>query len=294
MRAQSRPHRRRTRIGGDDVNGVSRRVGYQGEPGAYSQRAAEALEPGAALSPCRVLADVFGQVADGRLDAGVVPVENSLAGSIGETYDLLKTTSLTVTGETVIPIHHCLLAVPGTPLAGVRQAISHPQALAQCHEYLESLDVELIPFHDTAGAARHLAANPQPGLAAVAARGAAELYGLEVLAENIESGRENFTRFFRIERQPRPRGDRNKTVVVMSLPHHPGSLFMALASFACRSITLTRIESRPTRHSPWEYVFFLEFEGHVEDWPVKSALDELGAKTDLLRVLGSFALAEGV
>lgn len=252
------------------------------------------LEPQAALRPCRVLADVFGQVADGRLDAGVVPVENSLAGTIGETYDLLKITSLTVTGETVIPIRHCLMAAPGTALASVRQVISHPQALAQCHEYLEALTVELVPHHDTAGAARHLAAAPQPGVAAVASRDAAQLYGLTVLAEDIQSGRDNFTRFFRIEREPRPRGDRNKTVIVMSLPHHPGSLFMALASFACRQITLTRIESRPTRHSPWQYVFFLEFEGHVGDWPIKSALDELGAKTDLLRVLGSFALAEEV
>ncbi len=248
------------------------------------------LEPEAELRPCRVLADVFGQVADGRLDAGVVPVENSLAGTIGETYDLLKTTSLTVTGETVIPINHCLVSTPTTALADVRQVISHPQALAQCRKYLEGLRAEMVPHYDTAGAARRLAAAQQQGLAAVASREAAELYGLTVLAESIQSGRDNFTRFFRIEREPRPRGERNKTVIVMSLPHHPGSLFMALASFACRQITLTRIESRPTRHNPWEYVFFLEFEGHIEDWPVKSALDELGAKTDLLRVLGSFAL----
>jgi len=239
-----------------------------------------------------VLNDVFARITDQSLDAGVVPVENSIAGSIGETYDLLSTSHLTVTGEIVIPIEHCLIVLPGTALADIRQVMSHPQALAQCREYIESLNVESLPYYDTAGAARAIAEERKPGVAAIASAEAASRYGLTTIATNIQSGRDNFTRFYRVERAPRQRGGRNKTIVMLSLPHQPGALFMALASFACRSITLTRVESRPTRHSPWQYVFFIEFEGHIEDWAIKSALDELAAKTDLCKVLGSFALTE--
>ncbi|MFO8060014.1 MAG: prephenate dehydratase [Bacillota bacterium] len=268
--------------------GVCRQVGYQGEPGAYSEMATDALEPEAESVPCRTLTDVFTRVESDDIDAGVVPVENSLAGSIGETYDLLLNFDLTITGELILPVDHCLLAAPGTSLDAVREVMSHPQALAQCQVYLSSLPAEQVPYYDTAGAARTISRSEAAGTAAVASSRAAEIYGLTVLAAGIQSMKENFTRFYRIERDPRPRGERNKTVIALTLPHQPGSLFMALSSFSCRSLNLTRIESRPVGRNPWEYIFYLEFEGHMQDWQVQSALEELDGKTGMLRVLGSF------
>lgn len=250
------------------------------------------MEPEARLVPCRTLAEAFSRVETGEADAGVVPVENSLAGTVGETYDLLLTHKLVVTGEKVTPISHYLMALPGVSMPSVKKVISHPQALAQCSDFLSQLGVECVPFYDTAGAARFIKESGATDTAAIASRRAAEIYGLQLLAGEIQSRRDNFTRFYRIEREPRGPGARNRSVFVVSLPHHPGSLFMALSSFACRGINLTKIESRPIKKDPWQYVFFLEFEGHVNDWPVKSALDELKAKSGMLRILGSFALEE--
>jgi prephenate dehydratase/chorismate mutase/prephenate dehydratase len=248
------------------------------------------MEPAARLTPCNTLAEVFAGVESGVLDSGVVPVENSLAGSVGETYDLLLTHTLTVTGEVTIAVEHCLMALPGVELSDVKRVISHPQALAQCDEYLAQLRAQSVPYWDTAASARLIRETGATDAAAVASRRAADLHGLRILAERIQSNRENFTRFYRVERTHRPAGSRNRTVFAIGLPHVPGSLFMALASLSCRGINLTKIESRPVRRDPWQYVFFLEFEGHVDDWKVKSAMDELRAKTTMLRVFGSFSL----
>jgi prephenate dehydratase len=274
---------------GGDAHGVSRNVGFQGEHGAFSEVAALRLEPGANLMPCRTLSDVFGLVESGGIHAAVVPVENSLAGSIGETYDLLLNHNLTVTGETVIPVEHCLLANLGVALQDIKRVISHPQALAQCQEYLESLQIEVMPHYDTAGAAKSVKESQSRCTAAIASERAAQVCGLGILASNIQSSRDNFTRFYRIEPEPRAAGSANKTVLAVSLGHYPGSLFMALSSFAARGINLTKIESRPVRRDPWQYIFYLEVEGHTSDWQVKSAFDELRAKTSMMRVLGSFA-----
>ncbi|MDP2856690.1 MAG: prephenate dehydratase [Bacillota bacterium] len=273
---------------GGDAHGVLRDVGFQGERGAFSEVAALRLEPGADLRPCRTLSDVFNLAESGSIHAAVVPVENSLAGSIGDTYDLLLNHSLTVTGEAVISIEHCLLANPGVTLHDIKRVISHPQALAQCQDYLESLEVEIVPHYDTAGAAKSVRDSSSECTAAIASERAAQVYGLDVLARDIQSRRDNFTRFYRVEREPRPPGQANKTVLAVSLPHYPGSLFMALSSFAARGINLTKIESRPVKRDPWQYIFYLEVEGHASDWQVKSAFDEVRAKTSMMRVLGSF------
>lgn len=272
--------------------GSCRSVAYQGEPGAFSEVAAQRMEPQSELVPCQTLVEVFARTESGAVDAAVVPVENSLAGSVGETYDLLLTHSLVVTGEIVLPIEHFLLALPGVEMSQVRRVISHPQALAQCNDYLLNLNVECVPHYDTAGAAKSIRESGATGVAAIASARAAEIYALRILAQQIQSNRENFTRFYRVEREPRPQGQKNKSVFVVGLPHHPGSLFLALASFACRGINLTKIESRPVKMDPWQYVFYLEIEGHVNDWQVKSALDELRAKTNMMRILGSFSLEE--
>lgn len=272
-------------------DGVQRRIGFQGERGAFSEMAATRLEPGCSVVPCRTLSDVFGPVESGDLDAGVVPVENSLAGSIHETYDLLLSHNLTITGETVVTVDHCLMALPGTSLADVREVLSHPQALAQCAEYLSRLSARVIPVYDTAGAAKMIREGPLVATAAVASEGAAKIYGLDVLARSIQTRRDNSTRFYRIEREARPvAGRRNKSVLALGLPNVPGSLFMALSSLAGRGINLTRIESRPANTGPWQYVFYLEFLGYTGDWPVRSALEEMKSKASMCRLLGSFAM----
>jgi prephenate dehydratase len=277
---------------GGKCNGVSRRVGYQGVQGAYSEVAAATMEKDACLVPCETLPVVFARVASGELDAGVVAVENSLAGSVGETYDLLLYHDLTVTGEATISIDHCLLVSRGTKLTQVKRAMSHPQALAQCSDYLHSHGIVPVSHYNTAGAAKFLQESPSQNTAVIASARSAELYGLEILERSIQSRRDNFTRFYRIEPSSRPAGAKNKSVFAISLAHHPGSLFLGLASFACRGLNLTKIESRPIRRDPWEYVFFLEIQGHVDDWQVKDALNELKAKTSMLKVLGSFAVEE--
>ena len=250
------------------------------------------MEPGAQTVPCRTLRDVFAGVSAGALDSAVVPVENSLAGSIGDTYDLLLQHALQVTGETIISVDHLLLAPPETSLDQVKRAISHPQALSQCQEYLQSRGIDPVPHYDTAGAAKDLSMSREPNTAAIASERAGQIYALNELARSIQSTRDNFTRFLRIEKGARPKAERNKSMLAVTLPHHPGSLFLALSSFACRDINLTRIESRPVRRGPWEYVFYLEFEGHISDWQVKSALDEIKCKSSMFRILGSYPLEQ--
>ena len=254
--------------------------------------AAARLEGAACPMPCRTFREVFSRVESGAADAGVVPVENSLAGSISETYDLLLSHSLLVTGETVLPVEHCLLALPGTRLAQIREVLSHPQALAQCDDYLSRLRAEAVPYYDTAGAAKYVSSAGRTEAAAIASRRAAQVYDLEILAEGIQSNPDNYTRFYRVERTARSRGNRNKTVIAVGLPHRPGSLVTALLPFSTYRVNLTKIESRPVRDKPWQYIFYLEYEGHVEDENIRLALEELKQNASLLRILGSFQ-AEG-
>lgn len=231
-------------------------------------------------------------VQSSAVEAGVVPVENSLAGSIAETYDLLISHDLFVTGETTLPVEHCLLALPGTELTQIQEVLSHPQALAQCNDYLVQLGVECVPYYDTAGAAKHVKRSGLLHAAAIASQWAAEVYGLQVLVRGIQSNRDNYTRFYRIERMERPGGRRNRTVFAVGLPHCPGSLVTALSSFSNQGVNLTKIESRPVRAKPWQYIFYLEYEGHVEDPGMQSALEDLRARVAMLRILGSFPVEE--
>ncbi len=240
------------------------------------------------------MAEVFARVGDGSAVYGVVPVDNSLAGSTGESYDLLlgAAGALTITGETVVNVDHCLLGLVGTRLDRVREVRGHPRDLAQCEPYLAQLGVELVPHYSAEGAAKHVKMWGSPEVAAVGPAAAAAVYGLSILASGVQTNPHNFTRYVRIEPASRPRGERNKTVLALGLEHTPDSLFLALSSVACRGINLTKIESRPIQRDPYQFIFLLEFEGHIDDWQVKQALDELKAKTTMLRVLGSYAVGE--
>jgi prephenate dehydratase len=267
------------------------RVAFQGEPGAYSEEAVLRFFGEVETVPCPTLADAFEAVVARRAERGIVPVENSLAGSINETYDLLLLHDLVITGELDLRVAHCLLALPGQGLHDIRRVYSHPQALAQCDAYLRRLGAEVTAAYDTAGSAKMIREQDLTGCAAVASRRAAALYRLEILAEGIETNPNNYTRFLAIGPSPTPRAERNKTSIVFVVANESGTLYAALGALATRGINLTKIESRPGRQRPWDYVFYVDVDGHTEDAALRDALDDLRRRTAFLRVLGSYPRA---
>jgi prephenate dehydratase len=273
-------------------------VAFQGERGAFGDEAVQIYfgrdAQGAQLRPeavpYRTFADVFHAVASGEVEYGLVPVENSQAGSINDVYDLLRQHDLFVIGEIGHPVNHCLLCLPGQQLSDIKRVISHPQALAQSDVYLRELGVEIVATYDTAGSAKMIREEHLEGVAAVAAAGAAELYQLETLASGIQTIKDNYTRFIALGREPAPRREgAAKTMLVMATAHQPGSLYQCLGFLAVNKINLLKLESRPSRQRAWEYVFYLDLEGHRDDPPVRSALAKLAGHTTFCKVLGSFA-----
>jgi len=270
------------------------KVAYQGEPGAYSERAVAAMFPSAQPLPCETIRLTFSRVTSGEADFGVVPVENSQAGSVNETYDLLQRSSLVrVVGEVVIRIDHALLAPAGSRLEGIRRAYSHWQALAQCEEFLATHHIDPVPVHDTAGGARMVAERGDPEEAAIASVEAGTSLGLTVLAEHVQTHPDNFTKFGAIGTRDAGLGTANRTSLVMAGDDRPGSLFRALQPFADRGINLTKLESRPRRGAPFEYVFYIDLDGSTEDPNVAEALDGVRLHTSMLKILGSFPASKG-
>jgi prephenate dehydratase len=268
-------------------------VAFQGEPGAYSEQAAlEYLGDGIATLPCRTFEDVFAAVSAMRATHGMLPIENSLAGSIHRNYDLLLRNDLQIVGEYFLRVSHCLLALPGVKPEEIRRVYSHPQALAQCEGNLARLQLEPVVAADTAGSARELRENGDRHAASLASRRAAQVYGLEVLQERMEDNPANYTRFLLLACQPyqvnNPKPERYKTSIVFSLKNQPGALFKALSVFALRDIDLTKIESRPIPGKPWEYLFYIDFIGHAAANPCQRALDHLNEFATFLRPLGSY------
>lgn len=263
------------------------RVAFQGDHGAYSEEAVR-LHFGNDVEtvPCRTFEHIFEAVERGEADYAAVPVENSTAGSINKAYDLLLDHDLKVHGEILLRVHHNLMT---TADAGpIREVRSHHQALAQCEGFLNRNGYIAVPWYDTAGSAKDLAANPQPGVAVIASRLAAHVYGLEILAERIEDQSQNFTRFFVVGKGDAPHSDPAKTSLVFAVPNTAGSLYGALREFADRNINLTKLESRPRRNRPWQYVFYLDFDGHWEDANCRDALVSLLNRAAFVKLLGSY------
>ena len=270
------------------------KVAYQGEPGAYSERAVLALFPDARPLSCDTIRLTFSRVTSREADFGVVPVENSQAGSVNETYDLLQRSSLvSIVGEVVIRVDHALLAPVGARLESIERAYSHWQALAQCEEFLTTHRIVPVPVHDTAGAARMVAKRANTDEAAIASVEAGTRLGLTVLAEHIQTYPDNFTKFAAIGTADAGLGPANKTSLLMAGDDRPGSLFRALKPLADRGVNLTKLESRPRRGAPFEYVFYIDLDGSADDEHVAAALDEVRLHTSMLKVLGSYPASKG-
>ena len=281
------------------------KVAYQGLAGAYSESAALALFPGDVPVPCRTFGDVFAALGSNAVDAAVVPVENTHVGSVVDVYDLLRGhTGLQVIAEAIVRVRHCLLAPPGAALERITAARSHPQALAQVDEYLRARGIEPVVAYDTAGAAAEVAADGDRAVAAVASKRAGREYGLVVLAEGIETTADNFTRFFALARrgdeQPAgrvPQGLRDgprKTSLAYATANVPGALTRSLQPFATAGLQLTKIESRPSRAAPWDYVFYLDFEGDPAIAPGAEAVALMRTSCAWVQVLGTYRAATAV
>jgi prephenate dehydratase len=266
-------------------------VAYQGEVGAYSEEGALALFPEAERHALPSIRKVFEAVEVGRVAAGLVPLDNSQAGSINETYDLFLRHGLHLVGETVVRVDHCLLALPGSAIDDLREVMSHPQAIAQCEEFLSALDVTVRAEYNTAGAAKRIAEARLEHTAAIASKRAAELYGLEVLAERIQTYPDNYTRFGALSRGPEPLGEADKTSLVFGVGHVAGSLYRCLGAFAERHLNLTKLESRPRPGRPWEYVFYVDVDAPANRQEIVDALAALSEHATFTRVLGTYAAA---
>jgi chorismate mutase / prephenate dehydratase len=268
------------------------KVAFQGERGAYSENAVyQYFGPDTEVKPCRDFKDVFDSVCTQDTQCGVVPVENSLEGSVAQNYDLFLRYDLKVCGEVVVKIEHCLIANPGTAIEDIKVVYSHPQALGQCRSFLEDFGRELIPTYDTAGSVKMLKEKGLTNAAAIASERAANLYGMHILAKDIADNPENFTRFFVLSTEDAKQTGKDKTSIIFGATHKPGSLYHALGEFAKRDINLTKIESRPTKQTPWEYNFYLDFEGHRCEKQCMEALKALEKYSDFVKVLGSYPKA---
>lgn len=269
------------------------KVSFQGEPGAYSEQAIFDYFGDVETIPCESFDVMFDSVVSGKSDLALAPIENSLAGSIHQNYDLLLRHNLHIVGEYFLRVRHCLIAMPGVNKEDIKKAISHPQALGQCAAYLRSHGITAEQVYDTAGSVKILKESGALDVAAIASRRAAELYGMQILEEGIEDNPENYTRFLAVGCEPIVPTDEAKTSIVFTLKNQPGALFKALSVFALRDIDLTKIESRPLQGKPWEYLFYIDFIGSTNDEVSKRALDHLGEYAVTLRVLGSYPRFRG-
>lgn len=265
------------------------KVTYQGEPGAYSEMAVyKFFGRKVETVPCKDFREVFESVKTAAVPNGVVPIENSIEGSVNQNYDLFLTYDLKVCGEVAIKLAHVLIANPQTKLEEIETIYSHPQALAQCRGFIEKHKWEVIPSYDTAGSVKIIKEKRLYNAAAIASEKAADMYDMKILARDIADNLSNYTRFLVLSSEDaQPTGD-DKTSIIFSAKHVPGVLYHALGEFASRNINLTRIESRPTKTTAWQYNFYLDFEGHRTEKRCVEALQALEKYATFVKILGSY------
>lgn len=274
-----------------------RKVAFQGARGAFSEEASrQLLGDNVAYLPCERFEEVFQALAKGKVSHAVIPIENTLAGSVHENYDHLLKFRLPIIAEARVRIVHNLIAAPGTRFSAIRRAISHPVALGQCLNFFEkNPQIRSEAFYDTAGSVERIMTEHDPAMAAIASKTAADYYGAKILRRSIEDDRENYTRFFLLARKaPKRRAAYSgplKTSIVFSTRNQPGALFRCMSAFALRDIDLAKIESRPLRGKPWEYLFYVDFIGSPQEIRCRNAMSHLAEMTELLAVLGCYPQA---
>jgi prephenate dehydratase len=279
------------------------KVGIQGERGSFSHEAAERMLPRCTVVPCARSVEVFDRIEAGSVGAAVIPIENTLAGTVAEHADLLVTRNVFIQAEYLLRIVHNVIAAPGAKIAALRRVLSHPVALDQCRDFFRRhRQVEAVPFYDTAGSVKHVIANKLTDAAGIAGKQAAREYSGKILQASIEDDKRNFTRFFLIRKvgdtRRKKTGDyhrliphgANKTSIAFQVKNTPGALFKSLSVFALRDISLSKIESRPMRGRPWEYVFYVDFL-RGDDEPARNALRHLGEVAEFVKVLGVYPAA---
>jgi len=270
------------------------KVVFAGEPGAFSEIAAfKFFKEKIKTLPCKSFKEVLDLVEKGNVDFGILPIENSIAGAIGENYDLLLKSKLKIFGEEILKISHCLIVNRGVSLKSLKNVYSHPQALMQSQKFIEKTGLIPISVYNTAAAVKILKNKNIKDGGAIASERAASLYKMKILKKGIETTPKNFTRFFIIAKRTPPQVKKMKTSIVFSLKHRPKSLFNVLEIFAQKNINLTKIESRPIIGKPWEYNFYLDFIGSLREKKIKKALKELRKKTIFFKALGSYPQAGG-
>jgi len=266
------------------------RIAIQGEPGSFSHQATLAMLPGATIEPCALSADVFHALTGGAVDAAVIPIENSLAGSVLEHFDLLLQHDVKVVRESLLHIRHNLIALPGATMDDIDRIYSHPVALAQCRQFLaEHPDIHSVAFYDTAGSVKHIAESNECHSAAIASEAAAHYYGARILRSGIEDNSENYTRFFLVLRSSDADTDSqaNKVSLAFSVENRPGSLVAALNKLSAMGTNLTKIESRPVHGTPWEYVFYVDCQLHSPD-EASRAIEALRPHCAMVKELGRY------
>ena len=267
---------------------MSLKVAFQGIKGAYSEDACTKVFGNVETLPCHDFYELFLKVASGEATHGIVPVENSLHGSVTQVNDLLLENELTITKETIIQIRHCLIIQPSSSIDQIKRVYSHPQALGQCSNYLNKHPWEIMSAYDTAGSAKMISESGNKQEAAIASKRAAEEYGMEIVAENIQNELENYTRFLVIEKNPKSIGG-DRYSIAFALKDAPGSLHSALEPFAKYGVNITRLESRPRKNHPWEYVFYADM-----DWSESASIaaEELEKKAVFVKILGRYSKIE--
>ncbi len=269
-------------------------VAFQGERGAYSEDACfKYFGVSVRTSPLPDFQSVFEATEKDKVTHAIVPVENSIEGSVAQVNDLLLDHDLTISGEVIVPVKHYLMAYDDATIESIKEVLSHPQALGQCRKFLGSHpEWRVVPTYDTAGSARIVAEERRTDRAAIASNRAASVYGLKILKEEIQSEVSNFTRFFVLEKNPGAVPGANKTSIVFATKNAPGALYRCLGEFASRNVNLSKLESRPRKNKPWVYVFYTDFEGNMDDPNCHAAIGGLLKTGAFVKILGSYKKAE--
>ena len=267
------------------------RVSFQGERGAYSEAAArnffhERIE----TIPCATFSKVLNTTIENKTEFSVLPVENSLEGSVGESYDLLYSTPLNTIGEYYLRIEHCLIGIG--ELNEIEIVYSHPQALGQCRKFIEKHGMKTVPTYDTAGSVKIIKEINKKNVACIASKIASEIYNMPIIAEEIADNLNNYTRFLILSKDSKQETKKDKTSIIFSIKHEPGSLYRIIDNFHKYNVNLTKIESRPNKTSTWEYIFYVDFEGHIENLQIKEMIEKIKKDTIFMKILGSYPSAK--